>query len=270
MDTTTLSGKVAVVTGTLGLLGREHAAALALQGADLMLVDIDAAGLATQARELEREFGVRVAFSQTDISSATAVNELVAELHSEFERVDILVNNAAVDDKFEPDPRALSRSCFEEYPIDAWQRVLDVNVTGTFLCCQRIGAMMAERGRGSIINVASTYGLVAPDQSLYRRKGEQLFFKTAAYPVSKAAVIQLTRFVATYWGTKGVRANALCPGGVQHGQPEYFVSNYSERTPLGRMASASDYRGALVFLASDASNYMTGATLVVDGGYTAW
>jgi NAD(P)-dependent dehydrogenase (short-subunit alcohol dehydrogenase family) len=266
-----LEGRVAVVTGGIGLLGREHCRALADAGARVAVVDIDEPGCEAFASEMSASTGGKVLGAGVDITRKESVTAMHARIREQLGEVDVLVNNAAIDDKFESPTAAAELSQFENYPVELFEKSLAVNVTGTFLCCQVIGSEMAKRRKGSIINIGSTYGLVAPDQSLYRRAdGTQTFWKSAAYPATKSAVLGLTRFLAAYWGDKNVRVNALCPGGVENGQDAVFVKRYAARTPLARMADRSDYRGALVFLASDASRYMTGATLVVDGGFTAW
>ncbi len=262
-----LSGKVAIVTGALGLLGREHCRALARSGARVVATDLDEAGCVALATEV----GHAAVGIGADITDKASLERLRDRTLQEVQRIDVLVNNAAINDKFESPEAAAEQSRFENYPLELFERSVRVNVTGMFLSCQVLGTPMAERGAGSIINVASTYGLVAPDQSLYKKPdGSQPFFKSPAYPTTKGAVIQLTRFLAAYWGHRSVRVNALCPGGVEAGQDPYFLENYGARTPLGRMADRTDYHGAVVFLASDAARYMTGATMVVDGGFTAW
>jgi NAD(P)-dependent dehydrogenase (short-subunit alcohol dehydrogenase family) len=264
-----LSGKVAVVTGALGLLGREHCAALAAAGARVVVTDLDGAACAAFADELAAKSGVKALGFGANITEPDAVEALTESTLRAFDRVDVLVNNAAIDDKFSSESAEDSR--FEHYSLERFRRSLEVNVLGTFLCTQRIGRRMAARGSGSIINVASTYGVVAPQQDLYlRADGSQAFFKGPAYPTSKGAVLQFTRFLASYWGNAGVRVNALSPGGVAQDPDPHFRAEYAARTPLRRMAAPSDYRGAVVFLASEASSYMTGANLIVDGGWTAW
>jgi len=206
-----------------------------------------------------------------DITRRDSVEALRSAVQKAFGRVDVLVNNAAVNDMFESPAAGAELSKFENYPIELWQKSLDVNVTGTFLCAQVIGAAMAREQQGSIINIASTYGIVAPDQSIYQKPdGSQSFYKSASYPTTKGAVIALTKFIATYWGKVGVRCNAISPGGVENGQDAYFIENYSRKTPLGRMSRPTELAGALVFLASDASSYVTGSNVVVDGGWTVW
>jgi NAD(P)-dependent dehydrogenase (short-subunit alcohol dehydrogenase family) len=261
-----LKGKVAIVTGALGLLGRQHCQALAKAGANVVVCDLDEKDCWHFASNLDpHSIGTRI-----DVTQPASIQLLLDLVLMEYGRIDVLVNNAAINDKVET-PALAEKSRFENYPLDMWQKMIDVNVTGVFLCAQVIGSQMAKQKSGSIINVASTYGLVAPDQSLYRAPdGSQSFFKSPAYPTTKGAVIAFTRYLAAYWGCKGVRVNTLSPGGVQNNQDEYFITNYSARTPLGRMAQPNDYMGALVFLASDASAYMTGANLVIDGGWTTW
>jgi NAD(P)-dependent dehydrogenase (short-subunit alcohol dehydrogenase family) len=264
-----LEGKVAIVTGGLGLLGTQHCEALADAGATVVVADLDQAAAQKYAGGLKTSpasIGIGV-----DITRPESVAQLRDMVLRQCGGIHILVNNAAINDMVENPSAATEQSKFEHYPLDLWKRALDVNVTGMFLCCQSIGTHMANAGGGSIINIASTYGVVAPDQSLYRRPdGTQSFYKSAAYPVTKGAVISFTRFLAAYWGSAGVRINTLSPGGVENNQDPHFISEYSARTPLGRMAHPRDYQGAIVFLASDASRYMTGANLIVDGGWTAW
>ncbi len=262
-----LKDKVAIVTGALGLIGRHHCRALVEAGASVVVCDLNEVECADFASSLSvLSLGI-----SADITDKKSVINLKEKVLANYGRIDILVNNAAINDKFEDPQSALTESMFENYPVEMFKKSLDVNVIGMFLCCQIVGSEMAERGTGSIINVASTYGIVAPDQSIYKNeKGEQTFYKSVAYPVTKGAVISFTKFLAAYWGSKGIRVNTLSPGGVQDNQDEFFIKNYSRKTPLGRMAHPTDYKGALVFLASDASSYMTGANLIVDGGWTAW
>jgi NAD(P)-dependent dehydrogenase (short-subunit alcohol dehydrogenase family) len=262
-----LKNKVAIVTGALGLIGKNHCYALADAGANIVVCDLDAEQCIKFASTLPtKSIGIGV-----DITNKFSVENLRDKTLNEFGRIDILVNNAAINDMFENPQAAAEQSMFENYPLDMWQKSLDVNVTGTFLCSQVIGSEMAKVGRGSIINIASTYGLVGPDQSIYKKPdGTQNFYKSPAYPATKGAIVNFTRFLSAYWGNKGVRVNTLIPGGVENNQDEYFIKNYSAKTQLGRMAHPADYKGAIIFLASDASSYMTGANLIVDGGWTAW
>jgi NAD(P)-dependent dehydrogenase (short-subunit alcohol dehydrogenase family) len=270
MASFSLADRVAVVTGATGLLGQQHCRALAAAGAHVVATDLDPEACADLAAELARAYGQVFVGHGLDVTESASVLSLRDRILDRFGRIDVLVNNAAVNEKVEGSGTATALR-FEDYPLDLWEHSLRVNLTGVFLCSQSLGAEMARRGSGSIVNIASTYGIVAPDPSLYRsRDGVQTFFKSAAYPTTKGGVIAFTRFLAAYWGRAGVRVNALSPGGVENGQDHGFVSRYAERTPLGAMAKSTDYAGALVFLASDASSYMTGANLVVDGGFTAW
>ncbi len=266
-DLFSLNDKVAIVTGALGLIGKNHCFALAEAGANVVVCDLNEEMCDEFAKNLPNDsIGVGV-----DITNPDSLKNLRDEVLNKYGKIDVLVNNAAINDMFENPLAALEQSKFENYPLDMWKKSLEVNVTGMFLCSQVIGTEMAKQKSGSIINVASTYGMVAPDQSLYKNeKGEQTFYKSPAYPTTKGAVISFTKFLAAYWGSVGVRVNTLSPGGVENSQNEFFVKNYSAKTPLGRMAQPTDYKGAVVFLASDASAYMTGANLVVDGGWTAW
>lgn len=266
MELFSLKGKTAIVTGALGLIGKKHCEALAMAGANVVVADMDGKMAQHFAQQLGKgHMGIGI-----NVTSKQSLLDAAALIYERYASVDILVNNAAINDMFENPALAKDLSAFENYPLDAFQKSLDVNVTGVFLCSQVFGTKMAKKGSGSIINIASTYGVVGPDQSIYRNAfGEQTFFKSPAYPVTKGAVINFTRFLAAYWGHRGVRVNTLSPGGVENSQDEFFIQSYSAKTLLGRMAKATDYQGALIFLASEASAYMTGANLIVDGGWTA-
>lgn len=262
-----LSGKTAVVTGATGLLGKEHCRALVEAGARVAVIDL--------REETCREFSLELKGNglavPADITQEDSLEQAKCRILEEWGKIDILVNNAAINDMVENRNSTLEESKFENYPLEKWRSVLDVNVTGMFLSCRVFGLQMLQQKKGSIINIASTYGIVAPDQSLYRAPdGSRVLFKSPAYPTSKGAVISFTRFLAAYWGSAGIRVNSLTPGGVKNNQDSYFIQSYSLRTPLGRMAEKDDYRGAIIFLASDTSSYMTGANLVVDGGWTIW
>ena len=278
MDLFSLKGKTAIVTGACGLLGRQHCEALIEAGANVVMADVQEERCLELAADLERTAHGKAGGELTasaigigvDVADIASLEEAKHKILDRYGRIDILVNNAAINDMFENPLLAGHQSQFEHYPLEMWDRSWKVNVSGVFLCSQILGGVMAGKGSGSIINIASTYGIVAPDQSIYKNaEGEQTFYKSPSYPVTKAAVIGFTKFLASYWGPRGVRVNTLSPGGVENAQDEFFKQNYSRKTLLGRMAAPSDYRGAIVFLASDASAYMTGANLVVDGGWTA-
>lgn len=267
MDLFRLNGRTAVVTGALGLIGKEHCKALSEAGANVIVADLEVSQCAKFASSLQTEsIGCYL-----DVTNPDSIKKMRDVALTKFNHIDILVNNAAINDMFENPKAASEQSKFENYPLELWQKSIDVNLTGVFLCSQIIGNEMAKQKYGSIINIASTYGITAPDQSLYKKEdGTQSFYKPPAYSATKGAVIMFTRYLASYWGSSGVRVNTLSPGGVENSQDEFFITRYSAKTPLGRMAQPTDYKGALIFLASDASSYMTGANLIVDGGWTCW
>lgn len=265
MELFNLKNKTAIVTGALGLIGKEHCKALSDAGANVIVADIDETASNNFANILSSD-SIGCFLDVTNKSSILKCRDIVLE---KFGHIDILVNNAAINDMFENPKAATEQSKFENYPLELWQKSIDVNLTGVFLCSQIFGFEMAKQKCGSIINIASTYGIVAPDQSLYQKEdGTQNFYKPPAYSATKGAIIMFTKYLASYWGKDGVRVNTLTPGGVENNQDEFFMKKYSAKTLLGRMAKPSDYKGALIFLASDASAYMTGANLIVDGGWT--
>ncbi len=266
-----LRGRVAVVTGGGGLLGAEFCRTLAGAGARLIVADINMEAASAVAESLNAQGREALAIA-CDVTDPQAVKDMVAQTLAAFGRLDILVNSAALDPKFDPLGREEreGQGAFEEFPLQAWEQALAVNLTGVFLCCQAAVRAMLAQGSGVIVNLSSIYGLVGPDQRLYLRPDHPPTYKPVYYSVTKAGILGLTRYLATYYAGRNIRVNALTPGGVYNEHDEAFLRSYSARAVLGRMAQKDELNGALLFLVSDASSYMTGANLVVDGGWTAW
>lgn len=264
-----LTGRVALVTGGAGLLGKQFAQTLAEAGAQVLIADLDGERATHQAGELTRA-GYPAQAVALDVTQPGSAQHAVETAIRAWGRLDILINSAALDPKFEPGKAEQHTNAFENYPLEQWNQALNVNLTGMFLMCQAAARVMKEQGKGSIINICSTYGLAGPDQRIYERPGEPPRYKPVYYSVTKAGVLGLTRYIATYYAGTAIRCNALTPGGVFNDHDELFVKNYAYRTVMGRMAEKHEMNGGLLFLASDASSYMTGGNLVVDGGWTAW
>ena len=267
-----MTGRTAVITGGAGLLGVKHAESIALAGGTPVLVDIAGDAAKERARQISAEHGVVALGVACDITRPQEVRALLDRVLDETGRVDILINNAANNPKAEAlGDEAWSR--LERFSLEQWQADITVGLTGAFLCSQIIGTEMARRGNGVILNIASDLGIIAPDQRIYRRPDlaeDQQPAKPVSYSVVKTGLIGLTRYLATYWADKGVRVNAISLGGVYNGQPDEFVQRLTQLVPMRRMADVDEYQGSIVFLCSDASSYMTGANVVVDGGRTVW
>jgi NAD(P)-dependent dehydrogenase (short-subunit alcohol dehydrogenase family) len=254
-----LEGRVAIVTGGMGQLGQVYLAGLAERGARVASFDTEDGSVPDGAKGLV-----------VDVTDRSSIQRALDGVVAEWGVPHVLVNNAALDSP--PDAPADEVGPFEDYPEASFDAVMDVNVKGTFLCCQVVGAAMATEGRGSIVNMSSVYGLLSPVQDLYefRRDRGETFVKPVAYSVSKSAVLNLTRYLATYWAGSGVRVNTLTLAGVWNDQEQEFLDAWAQRSPVGRMMYAQEALGAIVFLASDASSYVTGSNVVVDGGWSAW
>lgn len=270
-----LRGRVAAVTGGAGYLGPVLAGALAEAGARVAILDLNQDKSDATASAIQARTGIECLGVATDVTSSDAVKRACATVVRAFQHIDILVT--AVYGK---SPNFYAP--FEACSLAEWEQVLRVNLTGTFLCCQAFGRQMVEQGGGSIVNVASFYGVVPPDHRIYEGSNlAQVYVggasatnhiaSPAAYSVSKAGIVMLTRYLATYWADRGVRVNAISPGGVFHpGENEEFLRRYSDRTPMGRKAWPYELKGAVAFLASEASSYITGQNLIIDGGWTVW
>lgn len=267
-----LTGRIAVITGGSGLLGLQHAEVIAAAGGVPVLVDLAIAQPQDKARSIAETYGVEALGCVADITSQIEVQALLGTVLDQFGAVDILINNAANNPRVES-TESKDWSRLEDFPLEVWDADLAVGLTGAFLCSKVIGTEMARRGRGVILNVASDLAVIGPDQRLYRQEGladDQQPVKPVTYSVVKTALVGLTRYLATYWAEAGIRVNAISPGGVENGQSDAFVSLLNSRIPLARMARLNEYQGAVLFLCSDASSYMTGANLIIDGGRSTW
>ena len=265
-----MTGKTVIVTGAAGLLGKQFSLALAQAGANMVLADLAVEIAEQNADELKNEKSEAIAI-RVDVTDSVSTQEMVQTALNHFGSVDVLINSAAMDPKFDPaNAGSQCANAFETYSLDSWRQALDVNLTGMFLASQAAVAPMLKQGQGVIVNICSTYGLAGPDQRLYERPDGTRQFKPVYYSTTKAGVLGFTRYLATYYAGKNIRVNALTPGGVFNDHDEVFTTQYSARTVLGRMANLDEMNGAMLFLCSDASSYMTGSNLVVDGGWTAW
>lgn len=264
-----LDGDVGVVTGAAGRLGPVWVEALLEAGARVAALDLAGAPESTLYRSLVSQADAgRLRRYDCDITDRASIEAARDRIVVDFGIPTVLVNNAGID---QPPDSDYGRHPVQDLPVDLFRRMVDVNLVGTFLVTQVIGGLMAEQGRGAIVNIGSLYASVSPDQRLYSHLlGDPPFLKLPSYGASKAGVVSLTKFFATLWGPRGVRVNTLSPGGVLGSQDELFKEKYHARVPFGRMAVPDDLKGPLVFLASRASSYVTGAELLVDGGFTAW
>ncbi len=261
-----VSQEIVLITGVSGQLGGEYAQAFLRRGARVVGLDVRPSACSDS---MVKDFPEHYFFCTANVTDKGALRRALAEVETCFGTPTVLVNNAAIDSPPSAPPE--ENGPFEDYPEASWDKVIDVNLKGAYLCCQVFGAAMAKAGKGSIINIASIYGVVSPDQSLYeyRRKRGEVFFKPVAYSAAKSGILNLTRYLAVYWAKKNVRVNSLTIAGVFNNQEQAFLDVYCGRIPVGRMAHADEYNGSVLFLASPASRYMTGANLVIDGGWTA-
>jgi len=270
LDKFNLDNKVAVITGGIGLLGKNYAEAIAEMGGIPILLDINDEKGELIAAKITKNFNIKCSYYNCDITNEGAIERVKDDILISYGKIDILINNAAIDPKVKTD-HSHQTSRLENFALDQWNLEISVGLTGAYLCSKIFGSEMAQKGSGVIVNVSSDLGIISPDQRLYKKDGlneNEQPVKPITYSVIKHGIIGMTKYLATYWSDKGVRVNTISPGGVYTKQPDEFVSRISELIPLGRMASEDEYKAAIVFLCSDASSYMTGSNLVIDGGRT--
>ncbi len=268
-----LSGKVIVITGAAGLLGERHAEAVAAYGGTPVLLDLSQTSVDVLAEKLNKRYKVNAIGFSIDITNESKVESVSNEVFKRFRKVDGLVNNAANNPKVE-ETSEKNFSRLENFPLNIWEQDIAVGLTGSYLCTKYFGFQISQnKNGGSIVNISSDLGVMAPDQRLYEEEGvehDQQNVKPVTYSVVKSGMIGLTRYIATYWADKNVRCNAMCPGGVEDGQPKSFLNKVHSRIPMNRLAQPNEYQGTLLWMLSDASSYLNGAIISVDGGRTTW
>lgn len=265
-----LKNRVALITGGAGTLGKQYGATLAAAGAHVVIGDISLESCQKVAEQISHESGNEALGVELDVSNHESVKRAFAAVTKKYSHIDVLINNAGVSGKYTAQNVAPT---FTDYPLSEWEKAFAVNITGMFLCAQEALKHMLVQHNGIIVNISSTYGIVGPDQRIYEKDAETSpgFIKPVSYAVTKSAVLNFTRYLATLYAKDGIRVNTLSPGGVDDGTlDDEFKKKYSDKTPLARMARPDEYNGAMLFLCSPASSYMTGANLIVDGGWTAW
>lgn len=270
-----ISGRVCIVTGGGGLIGLKHAEAITEGGGIPVLLDIIQAGMDRNIKTLKEEYGDDIKYETivTDITDREALSKVRDELLEKYGHIDVLINNAANNPKVEGGSKNLGAMRFTNFPVDIWNQDLAVGLTGAMLCAQVFGEVMEKQKKGVVLNISSDYGLIAPDQRIYRKEGlpeEQQTVKPVSYSVVKHGIIGLTKYLAIYWAEKGIRVNTLCPASLSNGQDEEFVNKISNLIPLGRMSDPDEYVCTILYMISDAATYMTGSTVVCDGGRTSW
>ena len=275
IDRFKIEGKVCIVTGGGGLIGKKHTEAIIEGGGIPVLLDIVSTGMDRVKKEVQEEYGADTVIETyvTDITERQALSDVRNSLINKYGHIDILINNAANNPKVEGGSKNLSFNSFSSFPVDVWNQDIAVGLTGAMLCAQVFGEVMEKQGKGVVLNISSDYGLIAPDQRIYRKEGipeEEQIIKPVSYSVVKHGIIGLTKYLAVYWAEKGIRVNSLCPASLENGQDEEFINKISNLIPMGRMSNPDEYVCTVLYMISEASSYMTGATVVLDGGRTSW
>lgn len=270
-----ITDKIAIITGGAGLLGEKHAEAILEGGGIPVLLDISKAALDNAIQKLKMKYGedIKIEGYVTDITQLVNIKKISEKIRKKYGHIDILINNAANNPKVEGSVKNMQNIQFENFPIEMWNNDIAVGLTGACICAQVFGKVMSEQKSGVILNISSDLGVIAPDQRIYRKEGldeKEQIVKPVTYSVIKHGLIGLSKYLATYYAEKGVRVNSFCPAGVYNGQDEGFLEKLTNLIPLGRMANIEEYKSTILYLVSDASSYMTGSTVIVDGGRTCW